>query len=803
MRSTTARCSTEHVTKSSAYTKVCCLKYAMLIVILVSLFSIPQSLHADKTAITRLTNDGKSWTRLGLGWSPDGKHISFSKQYDDGYQTWIMDADGSNAKAVSRIGWQDSWSWSPDSKKIVYVYVEKRKWTNEASVYVYDVTTGETKNIASGFPFSVLQQYSGWGSWEWTNDSKAVVTLMTRSSDSSSMGESFLFDVDTGRRIGLTPNNYHTGLLYAGSWSPDNAHFALASKSSSDAHERIWVCKRDGSGLTAITPSDWDVNSDPRWCPTGDTIAFATSNGRLEDEKKAQLSDIWIIKPDGTDAHPITHGSSSSTAKRISYSSPEWTPDGRYISCMTQKFGESGLESLIGMCLIDAKSGEVITVIDNDPNSDKVVQGFDNKQLNRPTTSSRLAFTAQEFTVMGRKTGSPVYQNQTDLLYSYDIPTRKLNEIERYFTREDGIALYPGENWPPLWSPDGENLLFVKAKVLSYTDGTYQPDLYVYHADTTTSQRLALPPESSSSTISSSSIATSPTFVAGAAVLIQPKYRRAAEIAQSLPSADGLICKADANLNALVVFAPDEASFDRLKKDVSLLDQLPSEIMVDVLVTELTRDASRQLGLDWQYTHGHVSTSFPLTNGTDAGQLIFQGVGTLGHQFLTTLSFLEGQGKAKVRANPRVLANCGTQSTINIRRTHNFFYDSGTDYQGKPVRTRSDISADTILKICPMLLSSSRISMNLDATVDSFVFTGDSDLPDTTRRQAVTDVTCGDGETVVIGGLTLEEETILHQNTPVLSSLPLVGGLFKKVSRTKKDSDLVIFVTPHVYGRAN
>ena len=232
--------------------------------------------------------------------------------------------------------------------------------------------------------------------------------------------------------------------------------------------------------------------------------------------------------------------------------------------------------------------------------------------------------------------------------------------------------------------------------------------------------------------------------------------------------------------------------------DVALLDQEVPQVMVDVLVTELSQDASRQLGLDWEYVRGSLSAMLPVGEDGSAGEAIYRGVGTFDKSFFITLAALEEEGEANIRANPRVLARCGSDATINIRRTDNFFFDAGTDYQGKPVRARSDISADIILKITPQVLREGRIALAVDATVDSFIFGGRDELPDTTRRQTITDVVCGDGESVVIGGLTQEERTIKRQKTPLLGDLPLLGQLFRRTVRSTKQSNLVIFITPRL-----
>jgi len=55
-----------------------------------------------------------------------------------------------------------------------------------------------------------------------------------------------------------------------------------------------------------------------------------------------------------------------------------------------------------------------------------------------------------------------------------------------------------------------------------------------------------------------------------------------------------------------------------------------------------------------------------------------------------------------------------------------------------------------------------------------------------------------DGETIAIGGLTLQQEFDTKRKIPLLGDLPGIGELFTSRSRTKEKSELVIFVTPHI-----
>ena len=57
---------------------------------------------------------------------------------------------------------------------------------------------------------------------------------------------------------------------------------------------------------------------------------------------------------------------------------------------------------------------------------------------------------------------------------------------------------------------------------------------------------------------------------------------------------------------------------------------------------------------------------------------------------------------------------------------------------------------------------------------------------------------CGDGDTIIIGGLTQEEETRVTKKTPLLGDIPILGQFFRHTRRNTRQTNLVIFVTPRV-----
>ena len=67
-----------------------------------------------------------------------------------------------------------------------------------------------------------------------------------------------------------------------------------------------------------------------------------------------------------------------------------------------------------------------------------------------------------------------------------------------------------------------------------------------------------------------------------------------------------------------------------------------------------------------------------------------------------------------------------------------------------------------------------------------------------TTRQSNTEITVRGGETLVLGGLRQQEMTNTKTKVPILSDIPIIGGLFKHEETEIKHSVLTIFITPRV-----
>jgi len=74
----------------------------------------------------------------------------------------------------------------------------------------------------------------------------------------------------------------------------------------------------------------------------------------------------------------------------------------------------------------------------------------------------------------------------------------------------------------------------------------------------------------------------------------------------------------------------------------------------------------------------------------------------------------------------------------------------------------------------------------------------DGTLPVIGRRQVKTTVRVRDGETLALGGLLQQREVEQRTRVPILGDLPIFGRLFSSTRRSQEETEVLVFITPHI-----
>jgi len=175
----------------------------------------------------------------------------------------------------------------------------------------------------------------------------------------------------------------------------------------------------------------------------------------------------------------------------------------------------------------------------------------------------------------------------------------------------------------------------------------------------------------------------------------------------------------------------------------------------------------------------------------------------MGAYSLTTfLDALREQDLSDVQAEPSIVTLDNRPATIFSGQQIPFrVVDAGASASGGsslPRATTSTVDAGISLAVTPHITNNRQVLLTL-AAENSNAQLQASDVGFIINRQrANNQLLVSDGETAVIGGLTVTTVDSVKQGIPILMDIPWLGRLFSRSSRTERKRDLLILVTPHI-----
>jgi type IV pilus assembly protein PilQ len=167
-------------------------------------------------------------------------------------------------------------------------------------------------------------------------------------------------------------------------------------------------------------------------------------------------------------------------------------------------------------------------------------------------------------------------------------------------------------------------------------------------------------------------------------------------------------------------------------------------------------------------------------------------------QISALITLAETRGEAKTVATPRVTAlnnrpaQIESGSQIPVQTTQ--------AASGTAVVTTTFVSVPLRLSITPQITDAGTVILRVtieNNTINTGIAVGGVPGIDTQRMQ--TEVLVPDGGTTVMGGVLADTEGTTRQRTPGLASIPILGNLFKRKLVTRQNSEILFFITPHIY----
>jgi pilus assembly protein CpaC len=272
----------------------------------------------------------------------------------------------------------------------------------------------------------------------------------------------------------------------------------------------------------------------------------------------------------------------------------------------------------------------------------------------------------------------------------------------------------------------------------------------------------------------------------------------------------GVVSSAE-NLSQITVLA--EAFVGKKGEIINLLKAAGGQqIMLEVRVAEMQKTALDRFGINWNWINrgdfaanliGGLST-FALT-ATGLGSTTYSDditglvrFGSGQSQWTGIIDILKGNGMIKILAEPTLIAISG--------QTANFL--AGGEFPIPEIDDDGNVGVDfkpygVELSFTPTVLSEKKIAIAVEPVVSELDFgvgttIAGATVPGILIRKASTVIELADGQTFAIAGILSETARESVAKYPAIGDIPILGALFKSKSFQKRETELVIIVTPHL-----
>ncbi|MBM9545643.1 type II secretion system secretin GspD [Leptospira sp. 201903074] len=298
----------------------------------------------------------------------------------------------------------------------------------------------------------------------------------------------------------------------------------------------------------------------------------------------------------------------------------------------------------------------------------------------------------------------------------------------------------------------------------------------------------------------------------------QPPQPVAAQQTKVPGKQDKIKAVAHKESNSLIVTATPQ-EWEEIKKIIKILDTPRKQVLLEVLIVELSSTDLNDFGIDWRYqelAYGQFNTGLAAQGGvidkngrpTNVNTLSGFSLGFIrrgGQQIIGILNANSTNENFNVLSAPQILTLDNQEAEINVGqdvpvRTQNRNAGLGGDnavtvanFEYRPTGIK--------LKFTPHINKNNRITLDLYQEIKNVAgisseATGGN--PTFNKRDIKTTIVVDNIQTIVIGGLLSNDKQKKVQKIPILGEIPLLGTLFRRTTNQNRKTNLMVFLTPHI-----
>lgn len=277
--------------------------------------------------------------------------------------------------------------------------------------------------------------------------------------------------------------------------------------------------------------------------------------------------------------------------------------------------------------------------------------------------------------------------------------------------------------------------------------------------------------------------------------------------------------RADGRMNAVIVRDLPERMRAH-EATVRSLDIKPGLVEIEVRIIEINADAVDSLGIDWRLRTGRLDVQLGRGNlptlawgsaladgapqvGPNGPQVLNPSpsavlttvLGDAGRFLIARVNALAQEGRANMLASPKIMTLDNVEAVMENLNT--FF----VRVAGNLDVNLFDVSVGTSLRVTPLIVpDAAQQQVKLAIRIEDGALTGQSvdQVPVIRRSTITTQSFIGDGQALLIAGYSQESDTDDQVGVPGLSTLPVLGRLFKYTEKRKSRLERLYLLTPKV-----
>ena len=284
---------------------------------------------------------------------------------------------------------------------------------------------------------------------------------------------------------------------------------------------------------------------------------------------------------------------------------------------------------------------------------------------------------------------------------------------------------------------------------------------------------------------------------------------------------------ADEVTNAIIV-----TTYPRLWKEIDetikKLDRAARQVLIEVLVAEVTLNDDTKLGIEWAVRSGKftfTNTQNTLANSNvgvtptppgpgilSAGSLVAPGLNMFvaASEFIAALNALASENRVNVLSSPSIMTSENKKAVINVSQSvpivtsQQVPVSAGGNTGNSITQAVEYKDAGIILTVTPRIGEQGTVALDVKQEVNDV---GQNEPPPInsprfTKREAETSVVLLNNQTLVLGGLIQTTRTFTKIGIPYLNRIPVLGYLFGSTEERIEKRELLLLITPRVVGTA-